>query len=134
MAGENSAGAVELFEGDDEGEFVLEGEGAEGPEEVGLIEETLVVSVGAADDDRHGTGSLLPLAELGRELAAGEWSSVFVEDHAEAAFTADEEVGGFAWLVGCFDREVLDGCELGKAGEIFIASGLGVGESGLADG
>ena len=134
MAGEDRAGAVELLEGDDEGEFVLEGQGAEGPAEVGLIEETLVMSVSAADDDGHGTGSLLPLVELGGELAAGEWRSMFVENHAEAAFTAGEEVGAFAWFVGCFDRDVLDGREFGEAGEILVASGLGVDEGGFADG
>jgi ornithine carbamoyltransferase len=102
--------------------------------EVGLIEETLIVSVSAADDDRHGTGSLLPLVELGGELAAGEWRAVFVEDHAEVAFTAGEEVGAFAWFVGCFDRDVLDWREFGEAGEILVASGLGVDEGGFADG
>ena len=39
VAGEDGVGAVELFEGDNEGEFVLEGEGAEGPEEVGGVEQ-----------------------------------------------------------------------------------------------
>ena len=72
VARQNGAGAVELFEGDDEGEFVLEGQGAEGPEEVGGFEQRAVVAVGAAEDDGHGTGSLLPLVELGGELAAGE--------------------------------------------------------------
>ena len=134
VARQNGAGAVELFEGDDEGEFVLESQRAEGPAEVGSLEQTLVVSVSAADDDGHGTGGLLPLVELGGELAAGEWCSVFVEDHAEAAFTAGEEVGAFAWFVGCFDRDVFDGYELGQACEIFIASRFGVGEGGLADG
>ena len=72
MPRQNGMGAVKLFEGDNEGEFVLQGQGTEGPAEVGLIEETLVVSVSAADDDGHGTGGLLPLVELGGELAAGE--------------------------------------------------------------
>jgi hypothetical protein len=34
MAGEDGASAVELLEGHDKGEFVLEGKGAEGPEEI----------------------------------------------------------------------------------------------------
>ena len=127
-------GAVKLFEGDNEGEFVLQGQGTEGPAEVGLIEETLVVSVSAADDDGHGTGGLLPLVELGGELAAGERRSMFVKNHAEAAFTPGEEVGAFAWLVRCFDRDVLDWREFGEAAEIFVASGFGVGQGGFADG
>ena len=48
---QNGAGAVELFEGDDEGEFVLEGQGAKGPTEVGLMEEALVVAIGPADEE-----------------------------------------------------------------------------------
>jgi len=32
----DGVGAVEVFEEDDEGEFVLEGEGGEGPDGVGL--------------------------------------------------------------------------------------------------
>lgn len=39
MAGKDGVGAVELLEGDNEGEFVLKGEGAEGPEEVGGVEQ-----------------------------------------------------------------------------------------------
>ncbi len=37
VASQDGMGAVELFEDDDEGEFVLESQGAEGPAEVGLI-------------------------------------------------------------------------------------------------
>jgi hypothetical protein len=55
MTGQDGVGAVELFEGDDEGEFVLEGERAEGPEEVGGVEQGLIVSVRPANDQRDAT-------------------------------------------------------------------------------
>jgi hypothetical protein len=134
MAGENRAGAVDLLEGNNQGEFVLEGEEAEGPEEVGLIEEALVMSIGTADDDGRGAGGLLPFVEFRGELAAGELWSVLVEDDAEMAFAAGEEVGGFAGAVGGFDGDVLERRVFGEAGEVFVAAGFGVGEGGFADG
>ena len=85
MTGEDGVGAVELFEGDDEGEFVLEGQGAEGPAEVGLSEEALVVTIGAADDEGHIACRLLPLSDLRGKFAAGDRASLFVQDHAEAS-------------------------------------------------
>jgi hypothetical protein len=56
MTGQDGVGAVELFERDDEGEFVLEGERAEGPEKVGGVEQGLIVSVRPADDQRDALG------------------------------------------------------------------------------
>lgn len=134
VARQNGAGAVELFEGDNEGEFVLEGQGAEGPREVGLIEEALVVAIGPADEEGHIACRLLPLANLGGKFAAGERVATLVKNHAEASFTADEQVGAFAGLVGRLDGEVFDRGELGQPPKILLASGLGVGESGLAHG
>jgi hypothetical protein len=56
MTGQDGVGAVELFKGDNEGELVLEGERAEGPEEVGGVEQGLIVSVRPADDQRDALG------------------------------------------------------------------------------
>jgi hypothetical protein len=51
-AGENCLCAVDLFQGDDECEFVLEGEGAEGPEEVRTLEDAFGEAVCASHDER----------------------------------------------------------------------------------
>jgi hypothetical protein len=50
-AGENCVCAVDLFQGDDECEFVLEGEGAEGPEEVRTLEDAFGEPVCASHDE-----------------------------------------------------------------------------------
>jgi len=134
MPRQNGAGAVELFEGDHEGEFVLESEGTERPEEVGVIKETFGVTICAADDQGNRAGGLLPLVEFGGQLAAGDKRSVFVEDNAEASFAASQEVGAFAGTVRGFDDDWLDWCELGEARQIFAGSCLGVGEGWFADG
>lgn len=134
MANEDGVRAVELFEGDNEGEFVLQGERTEGPEEIGLIEESFVVAVGTANDHGHGAGGLLPLGELRGELAAGELLSVFVEDDPKITLAAGEKFGGFAGAVGGFDAGMFDGCEFGEAGEVFVAAGFGIGEGRFADG
>ena len=134
MADEDGVGAVELFEGDDEGEFVLEGDGAKGPEEVGAFEESRGVSVGAADDEGDRACRLLPMVDLGGELAAGELLSVFVENDAEVVLGAGQEVGGFTGAVGGFDGGLLDGRETREALEVFVTTGLGVSEGGFSDG
>jgi hypothetical protein len=82
MAGKNGVGAVELLEGDDESEFVLEREGAEGPEEVGGVEQRGIVSVGTADDHGDASPGLSPLVDFGGEFAAGRGRAAFVEHDA----------------------------------------------------
>ena len=134
MPRQNGAGAVELFEGDDEGEFVLEGQGAKGPTEVGLMEEALVVAIGPADEESHITCLFLPLGDLRGKFATGRRVAALIKDHAEASFATGEKVGAFACFVRRFDGEVFDRGELGQPPKILLASGLGVGESGLAHG
>ena len=87
MARQDGVRAVELFEGDDEGEFVLQGEGTEGPEEIRGLKEGLVVSVCAANNDGDRAGGLAPLVDLGRQLAAGQRRAAFVQNHAKVALT-----------------------------------------------
>ena len=134
MPRQNGAGAVELFEGDDEGEFVLEGQGAKGPTEVGLMEEALVVAIGPADEESHIACFLLPLGDLHGKFATAQRVAALIKDHAEASFAAGEKVGTFSCFVRRFDGEVFDRGELGQPPKILLASGLGVGESRLAHG
>lgn len=130
----NGVGAVDLFEGDDEGEFVLEREGAEGPDEVGFVDQFAGVSVGPADEEGDIASVGLPLLELGGEGAAGEGLAVFVEDHAKAAFAAGQQFGGLAGLVTGLDGDQLERGNFFEAREILISSGPGVGESRFANG
>jgi hypothetical protein len=51
-AGKNGVCAVDLFQSDDECEFVLEGEGAERPEQVCTLEDAFGEPVCASHDER----------------------------------------------------------------------------------
>jgi len=50
-AGFDAGDSVELFEEDEEGEFVLEGEGGEGDHAVGCFADLGTVSIGCADEE-----------------------------------------------------------------------------------
>ena len=71
MARQNGAGAVELFESDDESEFVLQGERPEGPEEICSLEKGAVMSVCTSQNDGDRARGLAPLVDLGRQLTQG---------------------------------------------------------------
>ena len=96
-AGEDGFGAVELLEGDEEGEFVLEGLWAEGPEEVGLGAGGFVPTVGGADHDgAAGGAAVLEGLDFGGEGAAGKHASAFVEEDEVGAFGQVEHALGEA--------------------------------------
>ena len=134
MTRHDGAGAVDLFEGDDEGEFVLQGESAEGPEETGRIEQLAGVAIGPADDEGDGAGGLLPGIDLRGELAAGELLAVFIENHPETSFAAVQQFGAFAGRVARLDSDYFERGKFSEAREILVSSGFGVGEGGFADG
>ena len=61
-------GAVELFEQDDEGEFVLQSERGESPDRVGFLTKFGGVSIGGSDKERNGfdAGVARPLSLAAR--------------------------------------------------------------------
>ena len=68
-AGVDGAGAVDLFEEEEEGEFVLECEFAEGETKVGCDTEGVGVAVCSANEEGDGFGALhFPLRDAGGEF------------------------------------------------------------------
>ena len=98
------------------------------------MEEALVVAIGPADEKSHIACLFLPLGDLRGKFATAQRVAALIKDHAEASFAAGEKVGAFPCFVRRFDGEVFDRGELGQPPKILLASGLGVGESGLAHG
>ncbi len=79
--------AVDLFEGDDEGKFVLEGEGAEGPEKVCFCAHGVAPPVGGTDENgAFGDRAVFQILEFGSEGSAGELAAAFIEEDAETPF------------------------------------------------
>lgn len=125
--------AVELFEEDDEGEFVLEGEGGEGEDEVALAAKFVGVAVGAADEkgDRLHVATEFEDVDAFDELGGGESFAAFVEGDAEGARALLEELFGLVLFL-----EVVD-LQFAGAGEAPLVVGDAVGgvaEFWFADG
>lgn len=79
--------AVDLLEEDDEGQLVLEGERAEGPDVAAMAAESGAVPVGSADEESDAFGAVqFPAVDRLAEGIGGERASAFVHGDAEAAF------------------------------------------------
>ena len=132
-AGEDSLGAVDLFEGDDEGEFVLEGLGTEGPEEVGAGAGFPIPAFGAADEEGDFWNGAVPeFLDFGGEGAAGECGAALVEQDAVAAIRKFQHApvqggSGFDEMDFGFARAL-------EAGEVVLDAEAGEFERGLAGG
>jgi len=126
---------VDLFEEDDESEFVLEGERAEGPDFLGGGAEGWAVAVCAADEegDAFGAGHF-PAVDADAEGVGGEGAAAFVHGDAETAVGGAEETF-FDFFAGAvadvFDFEL---AHAGEAGGVIGDAVAGPWESGAADG
>ena len=124
---------MDLFEGDDEGEFVLEGLRAERPEEVGAGTGFFVPAVGGPDEEgAFGNRAVLEFLDFGGEGAAGEGGAAFVEQDAVAAFRKFQHApvqggSGFDEMDFGFARAL-------DAGEVVLDAEAGEFERGLAGG
>ena len=134
-AGENRVRSIDLFERDDEGQFVLEGERAQGPEEVCAGQHAFREPVCPADDECADFSRIaLDFPDLFGEPAAGKALAVFVENQAEAALATSEQLAAFALGVRLLDRGRVDWTEATQAREILGDAGTGIGQAGFADG
>ena len=78
-AGEEGFGAIDLLEGDEEGEFVLEGLGAERPEEIGVSAGGVVPPLGGSDEEGAPRDrAVLEFLDFGSEGATGKLFSILV--------------------------------------------------------
>src|SRR5215207_9747923 len=103
-AGVNGSRAVELLEEDDQGEFVLEGEAAQGPAPIGALAEFVGVTVGAADEESDGFGAAeFPGSEPRGELAGGDLVTAFVEDDPEHALATLDQGAAFLLATAGFE-------------------------------
>lgn len=85
-SGEDRFGAVDLLEGYEQGEFVLEGLRAERPQQIGPRARDFIPSVGSADKEcKTRNRAVAELLDFRRKSAAGEGFSSLVEKHPVAA-------------------------------------------------
>ena len=85
-SGEDRFGAINLFEGYKQGEFVLKSLRAERPKQIGPRARVLIPSVGCADKQCETRNrAVAELLDFRRKGAAGEGFSSLVEKHTVAA-------------------------------------------------
>jgi len=83
--------AVDLLEGDDESEFVLEGECAQRPEKIRATSHGFVPSVGGADEEGAPRDRLVfEFLDSCGKSTAGELFAAFIEQNAVATFRESE--------------------------------------------
>ena len=83
--------AVNLLEGDDESEFMLEGECTQRPEEIRAASHGFVPSVGGADEERAARDRLVfEFLDPCGKRTAGELLAPFIEQNAMATFRESE--------------------------------------------
>jgi hypothetical protein len=134
-AGENCVRAVDLFQSDDECEFVLEGQGTERPEQVRALDDALGKAVCASHDERASfSGIAFDFSNHFGEGAACESFSSLIENQAVAAFAATEQLGPLAKPVGGFDISGVNGAKALQSGEVFGDARAGLCEAGFTDG
>jgi len=107
---------VDLFEGDDEGKFVLEGERTERPEQVRTFDDPCGESVCATDEKSACFSRIgLDFPYHLRKRSAGQVLASLVENQAKASFAPAEQLGALARWIGWFDVSRLDSAEAPQA-------------------
>lgn len=121
--GEDRFGAVDLLEGYEQGEFVLEGLRAERPQQIGPRARDFIPSVGSADKEcKMRNRAVAEFLDFGRKGAAGEGFSSLVEKHTVAALGKLEHP-----LVQAgtgFNEVALDFSKCPQAPEVFLNTDL----------
>jgi hypothetical protein len=122
--------SIDLFEGDDEGKFVLERERAERPEEVGAFDDVRGESVCATDDEGTSfSGISLDLPDFLGKGAAGQSLAPFVEDEAKASFTPAEHLSALTRRIRRLDVGGLDRAEASQARQVFGNTHPGINQT-----
>ena len=91
---------VDLFEGDDEGKFVLEGEGTERPEQIRAFDDARGEPVRASDEKGARFSRIgLDFPDLFGKRSAGQAFTPLVKDQAKTSFAPAKQLGAFArWI------------------------------------
>ena len=122
-SGEDRFGAVDLLEGYEQGEFVLEGLRAERPQQIGPRARDFIPSVGSADKEcKTRNRAIAELLDFRRKGATGEGFSTLVEKQTVAAIGKLEHP-----LVQAgtgFDKVALNFGKCPQAPEVFLNTDL----------
>ena len=130
QSGEDGMGSIDLFEGDDEGKFVLEGERAERPEQVCAFHDPGGKSVGAPDEQGTCFSRIgLDFPYHLRKRSAGQVLASLVENQAKASFAPAEQLSGLTRRIGGLDIGSLDSAEAAEAREVFGNARAGVDQA-----
>jgi hypothetical protein len=133
-SGEDCMGSIDLFKGDDEGKFVLEGVWAERPEQVCAFDDSSRQSVCATD--KKGTRFsriTLDFPYFLRKTAAGQAFAALIKDQAKASFAAAEQLSGLPRRIGRLDVGCLDSAEASQSRQVFGNARPGVGQARFTD-
>ena len=118
-AREDHVSAVNLLKGDNEGEFVLEGECAQRPEEIRAASHGFVPSVGGADEERAARDRMVfEFLDSCGKSTAGELLAPFIEQNAVA--TLGEGQHALMETSAGFDKVGFHFGDRAEASEIFF--------------
>lgn len=129
--GKDHVSAVNLLEGDDQSEFMLEGECAQRPEEIRTASRGFVPSVGGADEESAARDRLVfEFSDSCGKSTAGELFAALIEKNAVATFRESEHA--LMETGAGFDKVGFDFCDRAKASEIFLDARSGESQGGLS--
>ena len=122
--------AVNLLEGDDESEFMLEGECTQRPEEIRAASHGIIPPVGGADEECAARDRLVFefLYSCGKSTA-GELLAPFIEQNAMATFRESEHA--VVEPGAGFDKVGFHFCDRAEASEIFLDARPSESQRGL---
>jgi hypothetical protein len=118
-SGEDGVCSIDLFEGDDEGKFVLEGERAEGPEQVRAFDHPWGEAVCATDKQRTRFSRIsLDFPDFLSKRAASQAFASFIEDQTKTSFAPAEQLSALARWIGGLDVGCLNSAETSQTRQI----------------
>jgi tRNA threonylcarbamoyladenosine dehydratase len=128
--------AVDLFEQNNEGEFVLQGEPAQGDDMIGAAPQLGGMPVGAADENGDPFHRIhLPALDPAHKISGGPGLAALVENDAHRPLARGEQGLAVFDLAGVFPVGLqLEGGVAGETLLIFLDSPLGVAERRFPDG
>lgn len=136
FAAQDRVDAIDLFEQNDEGEFVLEREPAQGDDMIGAAPQFGSVPVGSADENGDPLHRIhLPTLDPADEVGGGPGLAAFVEDDPHRSLARGEKSLAVFDLTGVLPvRLQLEGGVAGETLLILLDSGFGVAERGFPNG
>ena len=135
-AGQEGVNSVDLFEQDNEGEFVLHGVATKAEDVIAGGAKSRGVTISSADEEGDVFDGLeLPAADLGFEFAGGPVEAAFVHGDAEAALAGFEKAGRNRFRIAGLDVADINFAERAEAvfKEFHGIASVGDGGSGSGD-